>query len=109
MQEDKIQVELLDKHRNYFDKYIPNDIYWGIGIENETYLEMGKNILTDKNFFIKQIRERYSVDYFKAYKENKYIESINKLTLPKNVPVLLNAHTFTKTDKNNQRLAIFTT
>ena len=36
---EKIIVELLDKHRNYINQYMPNDYYWGIGIENEIYLE----------------------------------------------------------------------
>ena len=23
------------KHNKYLDKYIPNELYWGLGIENE--------------------------------------------------------------------------
>ena len=40
---EKIEVEIIDKHRNYLEKYIPDDLYWGIGIENEVYLEFEKS------------------------------------------------------------------
>jgi hypothetical protein len=43
---DKIQVEIYDKHRDFIKHYIPNDTYWGLGIENEVYLE----IITRKKY-----------------------------------------------------------
>ena len=30
------------KHEKYFVRYKPNSLYWGIGIENEVYLEFEK-------------------------------------------------------------------
>ena len=101
----KINVELLDKHRNYLDKYKPNDLYWGIGIENETYLKMTKNMKIEPNNYYEKYarRERYSIDYFKSsYKDNIYQNNIKKLKLPERVPILINAHTFLQTDINNE-------
>ena len=31
-------MELLSKHVKYVDMYKPNQLYWGLGIENELYL-----------------------------------------------------------------------
>ena len=33
------EIELLDKHKDYRNQYKSNDLYWGVGIENECYLE----------------------------------------------------------------------
>ena len=111
---EKINVELLDKHKIYLDKYKPNDIYWGIGIENETYLEMSKKYNIDKidkyDFFLKNAkRERYSIDYFNtSYKNNVFFENLKLIDLPNEIPILLNAHSFSKTDINNQHQTLYT-
>jgi len=106
---DKIQVEILDKHRNYLQYYKPNDTYWGLGIEHETYFEFSKLLNVDPvNFYTNNIkRERYSVDYYKSYKQDVYKKSVNLLLKSKNknfavVPLLLNSHSFTRTDANNK-------
>jgi len=106
---DKIQVEILDKHRNYLQYYKPNDVYWGVGIEHETYFEFSKLLPIDPDtFYIKNAkRERYSVNYYNSYKPNVYEKSINKLLTDYNtssVPILLNSNSFTKTDINNEPL-----
>jgi hypothetical protein len=100
-----------DKHIKYKDFYGKNQLYWGIGLENELYLEFDNKIQVDKKKFLNNHkRERYSVDYFKNYIEeyvdcgflyNSFIESIE-------LPVLLNSHSFTKTDKNNQSKTLYT-
>jgi hypothetical protein len=36
-----------DKYTNYKKMYIPNDMFWGIGIENETYIEMSRQHTID--------------------------------------------------------------
>ena len=128
---DKIQVEILDKHRNYLQYYKPNDTYWGLGIEHETYLEFSKLLNVNPTIFytenIKQ--ERYSVDYYKSYKSGVYNNNIklllkdqenNKICYigkdgivkSKNrsfavVPLLLNSHSFTKSDANNQPVTTY--
>lgn len=106
---DKIQVDILDKHRNYLQFYKPNDTYWGIGIEHETYFEFSKLLEIDpKIFYIKNAkRERYSVDYYKSYKPEVYQNCINKLKLDNKVPLLLNSCSFTKTDSNNEPITTY--
>jgi hypothetical protein len=128
---EKIQVEILDKHRNYLQYYKPNDIYWGLGIEHETYLEFSKLLNVNPNiFYTENIKsERYSVDYYKSYKPDVYQNNI-KLLLKDNknnkisyldkdgitkykdrsfavVPLLLNSHSFSKTDANNQPITTY--
>jgi len=110
---DKIQVEILDKHRNYLQYYKPNDIYWGLGIEHETYLEMSQKLLINPQSFYttNAKKERYSVDYYKSYKPNVYDKCISDLLknsqLPNLVPILLNSHSFTKTDYNNKPITTY--
>ncbi len=95
-----------DKHQLYKNKYPSNTIFWGLGIENELYLEFEKHILIDKKILIKNHkRERYSVDYYSSYSSKsitrafEYLE--NKVEQDYLCPILLNSHSFTKTDKNN--------
>jgi hypothetical protein len=110
---DKIEVELLDKHRNYLQYYKPNDIYWGLGIEHETYFEMSQKIIVNPHLFYTENakRERYSVDYYKSYKPNVYNTCINELQkkskLSNSIPLLINSNSFTKTDSNNNSVTTF--
>jgi hypothetical protein len=100
-----------DKHLKYKSLYGKNEIYWGIGIENELYLEFDKKSPVDKKKFLNNHkRERYSVDYFKNYVEEyvncgflykSFVDSIE-------LPVLLNSHSLTKTDQFNQSKTLYT-
>lgn len=112
-----IGINQIDKHSQYQDKYPTNTIFWGLGIENEFYLEFDKKIQIDKNFFLNNHkRERYSVDYYTNYKPNLlangYDHVANKLV--KNPEdsidcvILLNSHSFTKTDTNNNSKTTYT-
>jgi hypothetical protein len=90
----------LEKHKRYKDKYKPNDLYWGLGIERECYLETKGDPVTGQ-FFKNQKPERYSVDYYKSYKPNKFNEALRAIIDPSenyNLPILINAHSFLKTD-----------
>lgn len=96
----------LDKHKKYYNKYKENDTFWAIGIENETYLEFDKRKKVDEKFFINnQKRERYSINYYESYKTNYFtkeiINLIEKKKLNLELPVLMNSHSFSKTDINN--------
>ena len=100
-----------DKHTKYKDSYGTNELYWGIGIENELYLEFDKKIPVDKKIFLNNHkRERYSVDYYKNYVEEHvdcgflYQSFINSIELP----VLMNSHSLTKTDRFNQPKTLYT-
>ena len=64
----------LEKHKKYETQYKLDDeksnIFWGVGIENEVYLEFDKKIITSRPFFISNHkRERYSIDYYSNYKK----------------------------------------
>ncbi len=103
------------KHSKYKNRYKSNTIYWGLGIENEVYLELSKkNTIKKTDVLVKQKRERYSVDYYSNYK--KYYLSkglIHHIADVKNseeltIPYLLNSHSFTKTDIYNQPVTLYT-
>ena len=60
----------LEKHKKYETQYKLDDIFCGIGIENEVYLEFDKKVVTSRTFFISNHkRERYSIDYYSNYKK----------------------------------------
>ena len=120
----------LEKHKKYETQYKLDDIFWGIGIENEVYLEFDKKVVTSRTFFISNHkRERYSIDYYSNYKKefqdipfeiyfdnlinekNANMEVIklcedDEYTI--NLPLFLNSHSFEKTDIYNQPKTLYT-
>ena len=107
----------LTKHKRYGDAYLPGDMYWGLGIENETYIEL-QGGSTHCAEFVKnnQKRERYSVDYWKIYKNGAIPSAMNTWidTLPLKgntvikLPLLLNGHTLTRTDRHGEPMTTYT-
>lgn len=96
-----------EKHERYFDKYIPNDTYWAIGIECENYIEIEEPLeLPNDSFMNNRKMERYSVNYWRTYRQDKLKEAFARLTayklIPKTLPRLINAHTLQKTDRLGQ-------
>jgi hypothetical protein len=92
----------MDKHARYLKYYKPNEFYWGIGIENETYFQFTKKIQREVNFIYKNHKpERYSVDYF-AGLDPEYKQLLKSLFSPTQnfyeIPVYINSHSFQKTD-----------
>jgi hypothetical protein len=97
----------LPKHERYKDSYRPGDLYWGIGIENETYIELSGKAQTAAQFVQQnQKRERYSVDYWTLYNMD-YVKSTIQAwidSLPEKgnsiirLPLLLNGHTLARCD-----------
>jgi len=98
-----------------------NDIYWGLGIENELYLEFDKPIIINKSFFLKNHkRERYSVNYYDSYKQEniremfekilEYLRNLNEDFNEESIklPLLLNANSFVRTDRNNNSKTLYT-
>ena len=82
----EIKPNIQNKHVKYINDYIKNDIFWGLGIENEVYLEFENKKNVNRTFFLNNHkRERYSVNYYTNYKENfknevfKYVWENNKL------------------------------
>ena len=103
----------INKHEKYKNQYLKNNCYWGLGIENEVYLEFkNKRIINKDDFISNHKRERYSVDYFSNYKKEdledafKYIYSIMDNNIE--IPVMLNSNSFTKTDLYNNSKTLYT-
>ena len=72
--------EVFEKHKIYASAYKAGDTFWGIGIECEAYIETsirrrvrGKMLLTD------QRSERYSVPYYKTYRDGIYNQALKGL------------------------------
>jgi hypothetical protein len=101
----------LEKHQKYKVSYRPNDFYWGLGVEHETYFETSKL----KQISLKELKEnreteRYSLDYYNVYTK-EYLDSaldglfeVDQKIL---VPILVNSHTFQKTDLNGEHKSTF--
>lgn len=109
--------EPLAKHVRYGDAYAPGDTYWGIGVENETYVELRGGVITTAEFVEKhQVRERYSVDYWNIYRAGATDAVIQAwcASLPQGkdtdirLPLLMNAHSFTKCDRYGEHATLYT-
>lgn len=108
---DQQNQEIDYKHNKYFDMFKPNDLFYGLGIENETYFMLNKTI-AKKGKFIKhqRKRERYSVDYFFNFVDEEVNKSLDSVDVDKvyELPVFINSHTFVKCDKNGQHSRLYT-
>ena len=80
--------------------------YWGIGLENETYLQFEESLIVSGEFIQKKIGfERYSIDYRKCYKPDSLAPLLKKaFALNKNYKVsrMINSHSLEKLDVNYQ-------
>lgn len=105
--------EPLEKHKKYLSSYKANDFFWGVGIENETYLEVSGKFYAKGTFFLKnQSKERYSVDYFKNYKPNILLKALSAECKPDKfyeLPLLINSHSFIHTDRNGNHKTTYST
>jgi hypothetical protein len=100
----------MNKHEKYYDKYVKDDIFYGLGIENECYFVFDECVQVTGEF-IKQNtkRERYSIDYFTNFKQselNIFFENI-KDSDTFYIPVFMNSHTLTKCDINGEHRTIY--
>ena len=99
-----------EKHMKYMSSYSPTTaLFWGIGIENETYLMRTK--LRDAAAFrrLRQKRERYSVDYFQNFKAEPLQKSIAELATLESFtyPIYINSHTFQRTDHRGEHQTLY--
>ena len=84
--------------------------YWGIGLENETYLQFEESLVVSGQFIQEKMgRERYSIDYLKCYRAG----SLEKLLArafesSKNylVSQMMNSHSLEKLDIHFQHKTI---
>jgi hypothetical protein len=64
-----------DKHNKYMSQYIStntqSELFWGIGVENETYLMFSPLLNHHSYTQLQHKRERYSVDYYKNFKKDR--------------------------------------
>lgn len=101
-----MMIRNLDKHKKYKSAYKANDFYWGLGVEHETYLESSKLKQVSRGE-LKEMRgrERYSVNYYSIYDTdtlNTAIDSLFQEDEKIRLPILVNSHTFQKTDINGE-------
>ena len=93
---------VLDKHLKYLNKKENEgrELFWGLGIENESYLMLDAygNIGKFRKLFLK--RERYSVNYYNNFDLDKLKDIFTKLydCSKLRYPIYINSHTFQRTD-----------
>lgn len=81
-----------------------NKYYWGIGLENETYLQFEESLNVNGAFIQEKIGcERYSIDYRKCYKSGE-LEAVLETAFDKDkmykVSRMINSHSLDKLDVN---------
>lgn len=84
--------------------------YWGIGLENETYLQFEESLLVSGSFIQEKMgRERYSIDYLKCYKQGSLETSLAAaFTANKEYKIsrMMNSHSLEKLDIHFQHKTI---
>src|SRR5574343_569823 len=85
-------------------------IYWGIGLENETYLQFENSLEVSGTFVQEKIGcERYSIDYRKCYKSGA-LAPVLEAGFDKNktytVTRMINSHSLDKIDLNFQHRTV---
>ena len=80
--------------------------YWGIGLENETYMQFEESLIVSGEFIQEKIGfEKYSIDYRKCYKPESLTPILKKaFSLNENYKVsrMMNSHSLEKLDVNYQ-------
>ena len=104
-------AKILEKHKKYESRYGENEIFWGLGIEEETYFQFTKPIHVAAPIIRENhTAERYSVDYYKVYKP--CIKDIFQSTYPDAsgcipLPFFINAHALQKMDTRGQHATTY--
>jgi len=84
--------------------------YWGIGLENETYMQFEESLIVTGEFIQEKIGfEKYSIDYRKCYKPESLAPMLKKaFDLNQNYKVsrMMNSHSLEKLDINYQHKTI---
>jgi hypothetical protein len=92
----------LTKHKKYKSKYGENELFWGLGIEEETYLQFTKPIFVATPIIRQNHKEeRYSVNYYASFKPG-YEEAFEKVFPDASgcvaMPLFVNSHCLSKLD-----------
>lgn len=84
--------------------------YWGIGLENETYLQFEESLIVSGQFIQEKMgRERYSLDYLTCYRDGCLEKVLNRaFDADKNylVSQMMNSHSLEKLDVHFQHKTI---
>lgn len=93
-----------EKGQIYAKDYVKNDLFWGFGIEREFYVQLSKTeTVSMRDLWLKNERERYSVDYAVDFCDRKRKRMCEKETDPASkkiqIPLYWNSHSFEKTDQ----------
>jgi len=98
-----------DKHTKYMGSFSSSELFWGIGIENESYFMMNRLENAEAFRKLKQKRERYSVDYYKNFKAEPLNAVMDTLKiLPQlTYPIYVNSHTFQNTDPKGEHRTFY--
>lgn len=93
----------LEKHEKYLKLYKSSEVFWGLGIENEFYLECASRPSISNDFFNNNHqRERYSVNYYSNYDQELKTEAFKYTNHTfVDIPYLINSHSFTDADINS--------
>lgn len=112
IEENKKNITKHNKYLDFYQKYKSKDTeFWGLGIENETYLMFENKIKVTKDFIQNNHKkERYSVNYFASYKNNHLKQTLATIPEEKEieVPIYLNAYLFQNTDINGEHKTNYT-
>jgi alanine dehydrogenase len=100
-----------DKHMKYMDLYNVSNttLFWGLGIENETYLMLSDLLPAAQFRKLIPKRERYSVNYFNNFKPEPFASTLSTLRSLDSItyPVYINSHTFKSTDPHLQHRTLY--
>jgi len=104
-------AKVLEKHKKYKDKYGSNEIYWGLGIEEETYFQFTKPIhVATPILRTCHKAERYSVNYYSVYKPG-HMKALESLFPDASgciaLPLFVNSHSFTKMDMSGAHVTTY--
>ncbi len=96
------------KHRRYLTHPPVSTLFWGIGLENETYF---MTEMKDAASFatLQPKRERYSLDYYKSFASEplERVLGILRGCPSLHYPLYVNAHTFQKTDPSLEHRTLY--
>jgi hypothetical protein len=99
----------LVKHMRYKSMYKQNELYWGLGIEEETYLQFTKPIYVASPILKTcHAAERYSVKYYSTfyptYKDD-FAAYFTQDFYP--LPYFVNSHVFTRMDTSGNHMTTY--
>ena len=106
LNQQSIQQISLSSINRYLKQYdLSDNFFWGIGLENECYLQGNNKIVNGKDIVQMLGRERYSVDYTVNYDIKQIKNVMSHVYNSKKlyaVSQMINAHSLDKMDRNGE-------